>query len=211
MQRKQNEAMAEGRRLLEEMNDAYDLEKLDRQKDKIKEMTDMIDMEFESALDAALDGTKSLKDAFSDMAKSIIADLIKMIAKQMIFNALAAMLPGGVGADGSFSIAKGLGLDKIIGFHRGGAFDAGQPMQVGEQGREIIVPAVAGRVLSRQQAQQAVGGGGGVTVVQNMNFAVGVVDTVRAEIENMRPDLVESAKMGVVEAKQRGAISGAFQ
>ena len=213
-QKANNEAMAEGQRLLQEMNDAIEIEKLDLQNRRITEMAEMMDSHFNTALDQALAGTKSLKDAFADMAKSIILDLVKMIAKQLLFNALAAMMPGGVTAGGGFSISKGLGIDKIFGFARGGAVQAGMPIEVGEQGREIFMPAVAGRVLSRPQAQQAMRGGGGggeVQVIQNMNFALGVTDTVRAEMENMRPDFVESAKMGVMEAKQRGAMSGAFQ
>ena len=207
IRKKENEVMAEGQRLLQEMNDQVELERMDEKNEKIQEMTDLIDNEFGSALDGVIEGTKSAKEAFADMAKSIILEITKMIAKQLIFNALAAIFPGGATAGGGFSIGKAIGLA------RGGTFQAGQPIEVGEQGREIMIPSVSGRVLSRAQAQQAVSGatGGGVVVNQNLNFAVGIADTVRAEMENMKPEFVESAKMGVLEAKQRGAMSSAFQ
>ena len=207
IRKKENEVMAEAQRLLQEMNDKVELEKIDERNEKIKEMADLIDNEFESALDGVIEGTKSAKEAFADMAKSILLELTKMIAKQLLFNALAAIFPSGATASGGFSIGKAIGLAK------GGTFRAGQPIEVGEQGREILVPSVSGRVLSRAQSQQAVSGAGtgGVVVNQNLNFAVGIADTVRAEMENMKPEFVESAKMGVLEAKQRGAMSSAFQ
>ena len=184
----------------------------------VKRVNDVIDVNFESALDSLIDGTKSAKEAFADMARSIIIELTKMIAKQLLFNALAAMFSGGATGMGTgplggqgFSIGKALGIGDFLGglFAHGGDTMTGKPIVVGEQGPELFFPGSRGRVLSKAQAQQALTGerDNGVTVVQNMNFALGVQDTVRAEIENLRPQLAEDAKRGVQDAANRGQLN----
>ena len=85
---------------------------------------------------------------------------------------------------------------------------AGQPHIVGEHGRELFVPQTAGRVLSVAQAQNAVGGGGAVNVYQTINVSTGVQQTVRAEIKQLMPQIAESAKSAVVDAKRRGGSYG---
>jgi hypothetical protein len=79
---------------------------------------------------------------------------------------------------------------------------------VGEHGRELFVPQTAGRVLSVAQAQNAVGGGGTVVVNQTINVSTGVQQTVRAEIKQLMPQIAESAKSAVVDAKRRGGSYG---
>ena len=48
------------------------------------------------------------------------------------------------------------------------------------------------------------GEGGGITVVQNNNFALGVAATARAEVQKMLPQIAETSKMAVLEASSRG-------
>ena len=67
---------------------------------------------------------------------------------------------------------KGTGRDYGARQH-GGAFGAFQPLWVGETGMEAVVPTFAGRVLTTQQAQDAMrsgGSGGGIQVVQTFQF-----------------------------------------
>lgn len=66
----------------------------------------------EDGLDGVLDGTKSIKAAFSDMSRSIIADLVKIGVQQAIIKPLANSLFGGSGGGGGLfgSIGKLLGL-----------------------------------------------------------------------------------------------------
>ena len=54
------------------------------------------------------------------------------------------------------------------------------------------------------------GGGGGVTLVQNNNFALGVEATTRAEVQKMLPQIAETSKMAVFEAAARGRIQKRF-
>jgi hypothetical protein len=72
----------------------------------------------------------------------------------------------------------------------------------------LFVPQTAGRVLSVSQAQSAVGGGGSIIVNQTINVSTGVQQTVRTEIKQLMPQIAESAKAAVVDAKRRGGSYG---
>ena len=48
------------------------------------------------------------------------------------------------------------------------------------------------------------GTGGGVTITQNLNFALGVTNTVRTEIANLLPSIQQSTISAVADAKIRG-------
>jgi uncharacterized phage protein gp47/JayE len=51
-------------------------------------------------------------------------------------------------------------------------------------------------------------GGGGVTVVQNINVSTGVQQTVRTEIKSLMPQIAEASKAAVADAKRRGGSYG---
>ena len=93
----------------------------------------------------------------------------------------------------------------------GGTVQAGTPTMVGERGPELFVPNTGGVVKNNADTKQMVGSGGGVSITQNLNFAVGVTNTVRAEVMNMLPAIQQSTVNAVAEAKQRGGkFSKAF-
>jgi hypothetical protein len=93
----------------------------------------------------------------------------------------------------------------------GGTIQQGSPTLVGERGPELFVPSGAGKIINGADTKSAMGGGGGVSVVQNLNFAVGITNTVRAEIMNMLPSIQQSTISAVADAKQRGGkFSKAF-
>ena len=47
-------------------------------------------------------------------------------------------------------------------------------------------------------------GGGGTVINQSINFAVGVVPTVRAEVMKMMPQIADVTKGAVADAAMRG-------
>lgn len=152
----------------------------------------------ESAFMAMVDGTASAQDAFKAMARQIIMELYRVLVVQRL---VGSFTPGGGGILGSV-------FNAFSGRAAGGPVQAGQPYEVGEHGREIFVPQSAGRVLSVAQAQNAVGGGGSVVVNQTINVSTGVQQTVRTEIKQLMPQIAESAKAAVVDAKRRGGSYG---
>ena len=188
------------------------IEKLVRQEAVLRRATqaeerrqDQIDTfsgHIENAFMAAVDGSQSVEDAFKTMMRNIIADIYQqMVAKQaasfitsMIFGAAngAVMSRGNVTPFASggvvngptlFPMSNGIGL-------------------MGEAGPEAIMP------LKRGKDGKLGVEGGGTTIVQNINVSTGVQQTVRTEIKSLMPQIAESAKAAVVDAKRRGGSYG---
>ena len=147
----------------------------------------------EDGLVGLVQGTKSASDAFRDMASSIINDMIRMVIQRQITAPLAGALNNVIGA--------AFGSQKAI----GGPVQAGKTHLVGERGPELFIPSASGSIVPNN----AMGGGGGVTVVQNINVSTGVQQTVRAEIMTLMPQIANAAKSAVAEAKLRGGSFGA--
>lgn len=147
----------------------------------------------EDNLTAVIMGTKSAKDAFADMARSIIADLIKIQIRKSIVEPLSGVLDTALG-----SIFPGSQMP-FPARAMGGSVTAGQPYMVGEQGAELFVPGQTGTIVPNNKMAA-----GGVTVVQNINVTTGVQQTVRAEIMTLMPQIANAAKSAVADAKLRG-------
>jgi len=85
----------------------------------------------------------------------------------------------------------------------GSKVQKGQPYFVGETGTEMFVPDSSGNILNSMNTKNAMGGG--TTVInQSINFATGVVPTVRAEVIKMMPQIADVTKGAVAEAAMRG-------
>ena len=152
----------------------------------------------ESGFMAMVDGTKSVEDAFKDMAKSVIAELYRvLVVKRMV---------------GSFEAGTGIMgfLGGIFGKASGGTVMSGTPYLVGEKGPELIVPQNRGHVMNADLTAKAMNGSKGETVVvnQTINVSTGVQQTVRSEIKQLMPQIAQSAKSAVVDAKRRGGSYG---
>jgi hypothetical protein len=170
---------------------------------EFESISNTIQSSMEDAFMGMVDGTSSAKDAFKSMAADIIKELYRVLVVQRLVGNLATDKVAGKGLMGFFG-----GMFGIKGSAAGGTLQAGQPSVVGEHGRELFVPSSAGRVLSVPQSKAAVGGGGGVTVMQTINITTGVQQTVRAEIKSLMPQIADSAKMAVLDAKRRGGSYG---
>ena len=146
---------------------------------------------FEDALVGIIDGTKSAKDAFKDMARSIINDLIRMAIQQSITGPLASALS--LGTPTSHAI--------------GGSVQSGRMSVVGERGPELFLPNSSGTIVPNNK----MGGGSGVTVNQTINISTGVAQTVRSEVAQLLPQIQDAAKSAVLDARKRGgSFSTAF-
>ena len=75
---------------------------------------------------------------------------------------------------------------------------------VGERGPELFVPRTAGSIVPSSLTPGKMGGGGSVVINQNLNFALGVTNTVRTEIANLLPQIQQSTISAVADAKIRG-------
>lgn len=72
---------------------------------------------FEDALVDIITGSKSAREAFADMAKSIAADLARLAIRMAIIKPLAMMFGGGFGGGGGVSVGGGI-------YHTGGIVGA---------------------------------------------------------------------------------------
>jgi hypothetical protein len=149
------------------------------------------------SLVSVVNGTKSAKEAFKSMAASIINDLLKIMIQKSITGPLA-------GALGGLEFFKKTSTPTAA---IGGPMQRGRTTLVGERGPELFIPSSSGSIVPNNQ----IGGGGGVTVNQTLNISTGVSQTVRAEIAQLMPQISNSAKAAVLDAKQRGgSFSKAF-
>lgn len=175
---------------IEQMNE------LNRVAEMQKQIADSVKSSMEDAFMGIIDGTTSAKDAFKSMAAEIIKELYRVLVVQQMVGQLGTATSAGTGLLG--------GIGRLLGFKAaGGPVTSGQPYMVGERGPEIIVPSRNGTVVPNSQL-----GGGGVTVVQNINITTGVQQTVRAEIKSLMPQIADSAKAAVLDAKRRGGSYG---
>jgi hypothetical protein len=168
--------------------------------ESLGETMKMVESGMENAFMSMIDGTMTAKEAFRSMAADIIKQLYRVLVVQRMVGTV-----GGGGIAGAIGNIFGM---TPTGQASGGAVQAGQPYTVGEHGRELFVPQSAGRILSVAQTKGAMGGGGGVVVNQTINVSTGVQQTVRTEIKQLMPQIAESAKNAVVDAKRRGGSYG---
>ena len=184
--------------------------------DEMKRVLDGFSKHAEDAFVGIIDGTNSVKDAFKDMARSIVNDLIRMQINRAITQPLNNMLsgvlggagapvsnanwvnPGSVGATTYPLPSRSTGsMTPLPARAVGGQVAANKPYLVGERGAELFIPSQNGRIDANGSAL-------GTTVVQNINISTGVSQTVRAEIANMLPQIANAAKSAVADARQRG-------
>ena len=163
------------------------------------------------------------KLSFADLANSIVADLTRMIVKQVMFNALAGMMSGSVGEtaanampgdslDNFISLNKGFGTTP--GRASGGSVSSGGLYQVNEQGPELLHTAGKTYLMMGSQGGSVtphggMGAGTQVSVVVNNNAGRDTQATASSRtdaIGNTVIDvLVEKVEAGMMGRVSRGA------
>ena len=159
---------------------------------------------------------------FADILKEMVVELQKMIFKVLVLDEIQRNIEerikktrtsggGNIISDIFKSIFTKPDQSVPVGeMATGGAVSGSQPRLVGERGPELFVPRTAGSITPSSLTPGAMGGSP-INVTQNLNFAVGITNTVRAEVMNMLPAIQNSTLSAVAEAKQRGGkFSKAF-
>ena len=132
-------------------------------------------------------GTESVKDAFRNMAMSIVDQLLQVLVVQR--------LVGGI-STGLQTAFPNVFKEAAI----GGSVQKGQPTIVGERGRELFIPASSGSIVPNDKLSD----GSGVVVNQTINVSTGVQQTVRTEIAGLMPQIAQATKSAVADARMRG-------
>ena len=170
-------------------------------KQQQEDMRNTIESSMENAFMSMIDGTKSVKDAFREMAREIIAELFRIYVVKKAVSAVTSFLPFEKG--GAFHNGN------VIPFASGGVVNTptyfpmsrGRTGLMGEAGPEAIMPLKRG---SDGKLGVQAEGSGAVTIHQTFNFAANGDDSVKRIIVQSMPQITEAAKSGVLDARKRG-------
>jgi hypothetical protein len=194
------DAMEQKQQALEDIKDKYE--------DIGKTIAGSMDQAFMSVVtdidilkDSFEDMAFKVDRIFQDMARDIIAHLYQVLVVQQMVRGFGGML-------GKFSnpilSAIGAGLES----YDGGGYTGSGPRSGGLDGKGGYMAMLHPRetVIDHTKGQST--GGDVVNVTQNINVSTGVQQTVRAEIKQLMPQIADSAKSAVVDAKRRGGSYG---
>ena len=156
-------------------------------------------------VDSLMEGRNAL-DAFKDFSRNVVSQIITIFMQMEVVNRiLANVFPQlGIEYGGIVTPAGGGTTVKKDNSAGGGRVGMNVPTLVGERGPELFVPQSHGTVLNNMNTKNALGGGQPVIVNQSINFATGVVPTVRAEVTKMLPQIADVTKGAVLESAMRG-------
>ena len=169
---------------------------------QLKNVQDSVSRAFEDGFMSMIDGTKSVKDSFRSMASDIIKELYRIfVVKQItgfITDAIGGMFGGGV-TTSPRPRARPVSMD-------GGGYTGNGARAGGLDGKGGFMAMMHPRetVVDHTKGQ----GSGQIIVNQTINVSTGVQQTVRTEIKSLMPQIAESAKAAVADAKRRGGSYG---
>ncbi len=209
-----NKERQEVERLIAESRDKYsekainqavaELEAYNNIVDKRRQIDDLFGVAqstMEDGFMAMVEGTKSVEDAFKDMARQVIAELYRVLVVQRMVGSFSA----GTGILGMVGGIFGGGAAGGGGKASGGTVMSGTPYLVGEKGPELIVPQNRGHVMNADLTSKAMGDSGGTVVVnQNFNFQANGDESVKKIIAQAAPSIANMAKQSVIDARRRG-------
>ena len=122
---------------------------------------------FDGFADTLTDALMTGKASFKDFARSLLADLLRIIIRQRVALALQKAFQIGSGIASGGGIIGSIG--KVLGFANGGTPPVNRPSIVGERGAELFIPKSSGTVVPNEDLK----GIGGTT---NINFTINTVD-----------------------------------
>ena len=175
-------------------------------------------------VDALMDGQNALA-SFKDFARSMVSQIITIFLQLAVVNQILnnifglkgdnalqtidprAFFGGGNGVTSGGPVFDPMNMPRPkfdYGSAGGGTIQGGRATLVGERGPEIFVPNTGGTIMNNMNSKNAMGGGGTTVINQSINFATGIVPTVRAEVMQMMPQIADVTKAAVQESAMRG-------
>lgn len=141
-----------------------------------------------------------------DIVRSLGLDLAKILYRRGVLEPAGKALGGAFNSifGDSFlgNLLKGGGPD--IHAAHGSSFGAGDTALVGEEGPELVRFGRSGRVFSNGDTRELMGGG--TVVEQHFHFALGLSQSIRAELVGMMPQIRSESVAAVQRAKRSGQI-----
>lgn len=151
-------------------------------------------------VEALMEGEDALA-SFKDFAKNMVNQIITIFLQMAVVNEILNNVFNLQGTNRLSTFRNPNPTDTNAG---GGTVQSGRATLVGERGPEIFVPNTGGIIMNNMNTKNALGGGGTTVINQSINFATGVVPTVRAEVMKMMPQIADVTKGAVAEASMRG-------
>lgn len=174
------------------------------------EVADAVSGAFGDMFMNMVDGTMSAKDAFRAMAADIIRELYRIMVVEQMVQSLKAGIMGAFGpaSSGGAGVAPPRRPTGVFNRYEGGGYTGSGPRSGGLDGKGGFMAMLHPRetVVDHTRGQGV--GGEVINVTQNINVSTGVQQTVRAEIKQLMPQIADSAKAAVVDAKRRGGSYG---
>ena len=190
-----DEVMTKQQTALSSFTDGF-IEQMNAQGTALEQFNQAGKKAFDSFADTLTNALMTGKFAFQDFARSVILDITRIIAKQMIM--LALQKAAGFFSFGGFSLGGLLSFGG--GKAQGGAVQGGKAYMVGEKGPEMFVPNQSGNIVPNNQISNS--------QPVNVNFNINTVDArgfnellvnSRGLIVNMINSAVnEKGKMAIV-------------
>ena len=182
---------------------------LEEAKAQQEQLASMIAGEMGDAFMSIVDGTKSVKDAFKDMARAIIKELYQIF----VIKRITGFIEGFVGGLGGSSLAPTSSVrPQARPFADGGVVGGptyfpmagGKTGLMGEAGPEAIMPLKRG--ANGKLGVQMEGGSQGNVVVNNNISVTGGSDpaAIRMEVAKLMPQITNATKSAVIDARRRG-------
>ena len=176
-----------------------------------KNVADTIANSMGDALTSIVDGTKSVSDAFKDMARAIIAELYQIYVVKQI----TGMISGGIGSFMGFNASASANGNvfsngNLVPYADGGVvggptyfpMNDGRTGLMGEAGPEAIMPLKRGK--DGKLGVQAEGGAGDVIIHQNFNFQANGDESVKKIIAQQAPAIANMTKKQILDDRRRG-------
>lgn len=169
-----------------------------------KSLMQTVESSLESGFMSMIDGTKSVKDAFKDMARQIIAELMRVLVVKKAVSAATGFFgfaDGGVFSGGSQ--VKAFADGGVVGGPTTFPMAGGQTGLMGEAGPEAIMPLKRG-ANGKLGVQVEGGTQGNVVVNQSFNFSANGDDSVKKLIAQAAPQIASMTQKQILDSRRRG-------
>lgn len=189
-------------------------QELEEARQKQKDLANDIANSMGDAFMSIADGTQSVKDAFQDMARYIIARLYEILVVEQMVKSISGAISGGLagpeqGPPAPSANGNIFSNGSIVPFANGGVI--GSPMLfpmaggrtglMGEAGPEAIMPLKRGKNGKLGVASE---GGGNVTVNQTFAFQANGDESVKKIIAQAAPKIAQMTQQQIMDSRRRG-------
>jgi tellurite resistance protein len=172
---------------------------------------------FGNALMSIVDGTKSAKDAFKDMARAVLKQAYELLVIKPLMNSLFGESGGGgffSSIASAFTGGKANGgvfgqSGEVTAYANGGVVSGAQMFThqggygvMGEAGPEAIMPLKRGK--NGKLGVQSEGGQQPVVIHQNFNFSANGDESVKRIIQQEAPKIANYTQQQILDQRRRG-------